>query len=198
MESGEPSRGARSVEPPRAFLTYESWIATHYSRPGPVSSEKQETAPATGGRGEYTPGQRLKEGWTIRTGHRVQQRWKRPRVEAIHVFGIHKYAAHYHEEHPHQGKGNVIHATVHVYGAMAPRTGRTHDHISPALGKGEFAQFLAHVLTYHPGKHLLVLHDRGKQQKGTPVDAVAREAKGRLVLKAQPASSPELSTASER
>jgi hypothetical protein len=81
---------------------------------------------------------------------------------------------------------------VHVYGAVAPRTGRTHDHISPALGKGEFAQFLAHVLTYHPGKQLLVLHDRGEQQKGTPVDAVAREAKGRLVLKAQPASAPEL------
>jgi transposase len=84
------------------------------------------------------------------------------------------------------------HAKVHVYGAMAPLTGRTHYHISPELGKGEFAQFLLHLLAYHPGKRLLVIHDRGEQHKGAPVDAIVREDKGRLALKAQPAYSPEL------
>ncbi len=84
------------------------------------------------------------------------------------------------------------HTKVHVYGAVAPLTGRTHDHISPELGKGEFAQFLQHLLVYHPGKQLLVSHDRGEQHQGAPVDAVVREAKGGLVLKAQPAHSPEL------
>lgn len=67
-----------------------------------------------------------------------------------------------------------------------------HQYISPELGKGEFAQFLQHLLVYHPGKRLLVIHDRGGQHKGTPVDAVVREAQGRLVLKPQPAYSPEL------
>jgi DDE superfamily endonuclease/Winged helix-turn helix len=84
------------------------------------------------------------------------------------------------------------HARVHVYGAVAPLTGRTHYHSSPELGKGEFAQFLRHLLASHPGKRLLVIHDRGEQHKGPPVDAVVREAQGRLVLKAQPAYSPEL------
>jgi hypothetical protein len=84
------------------------------------------------------------------------------------------------------------HTKVHVYGAVAPLTGRTHDHSGPELGKGEFAQFLQHLLVYHPGKQRLVIHDRGEQHKGAPVDAVVREAKGRLVLKAQPAYSPEL------
>jgi transposase len=84
------------------------------------------------------------------------------------------------------------HTQVHVYGAVAPLTGRTHDHISPELGRGEFAQFLAHLLAYHPGKRLLVIHDRGEQHRGAPVDAVVREAQGRLVLQAQPAYSPEL------
>jgi transposase len=37
-----------------------------------------------------------------------------------------------------------------------------------------------------------VIHDRGAQHKGAPVEAVVREANGRLVLKAQPAYSPEL------
>jgi transposase len=84
------------------------------------------------------------------------------------------------------------HAKVHVDGAVAPLTGRTHYHISPALGKGEFARFLQHLMVYYPGKRLLVIHDRGEQHKGAPVDAVVREAQGRLVLKAQPAYSPEL------
>jgi DDE superfamily endonuclease/Winged helix-turn helix len=84
------------------------------------------------------------------------------------------------------------HAKVHVYGAVAPLTGRTHYHVSPVLGKGEFAQFLQHLVAYHPGKRLLVIHDRGEQHKGAPVEAVVREANGRLVLKAQPAYSPEL------
>jgi predicted protein tyrosine phosphatase len=76
------------------------------------------------------------------------------------------------------------HAKVHVYGAVALLTGRTHYHISPDLGKGEFAQFLRHLLAYHPGKRLLVIYDRGEQHKGAPVDAMGREAKGRLVLEA--------------
>jgi len=84
------------------------------------------------------------------------------------------------------------HTKVHVYGAVAPLTGRTHYHISPVLGKGECAQFLQHLLTYHPGKRLLVIHDRGEQHKGAPVEAIIREADGRLVLKPQPAYSPEL------
>jgi winged helix-turn-helix protein/DDE superfamily endonuclease len=79
-----------------------------------------------------------------------------------------------------------------VYGAVAPLTGQAHDHISPELGKGEFAQFLQHLLADHPSKRLLVIHDRGEQHKGGPVDAIVREAQGRLVLKAQPAYSPEL------
>src|SRR5918992_115132 len=44
------------------------------------------------------------------------------------------------------------HTTGHVYGAVAPLTGRTHHHISPELGTGEFGQFLRHLLAYHPGK----------------------------------------------
>jgi DDE superfamily endonuclease len=84
------------------------------------------------------------------------------------------------------------HAKVPVYGAVAPLIGRTHAQISPALGTGAFAQCLAHVLTYHPGNHRLVIHARGEQHQGTPVDAVVREAQGRRVLKAQPAYAPEL------
>ena len=84
------------------------------------------------------------------------------------------------------------HTKVHVYGTVAPLTGRTHDHVSPVLGQGAFAQFLEHLLTYHPGKRLLVIHDRGAQHKGAPVEAIVRDAKGRLVLQAQPAYSPEL------
>jgi transposase len=84
------------------------------------------------------------------------------------------------------------HATVHVYGAVAPLTGRTHDHISSELGTGEFAQFLQHLLTCYPRKRLLVIHDRGEQHKGAPIEAIIREAGDRLLLKPQPASSPEL------
>ncbi len=84
------------------------------------------------------------------------------------------------------------HTKVPVDGAVAPLTGRTHYHIGPTLGKGEFAQFLEHWLVYHPGKRLLVIHDRGEQHTGAPVEAIVREAEGRLRLKAQPAYSPEL------
>jgi transposase len=84
------------------------------------------------------------------------------------------------------------HTKVHVYGAVAPLTGRTHDHLSPELGKQEFAPFLEHLLAYQPGKRLLVIHDRGEQHKGAPVEAVVQKAQGRLVLQAQPAYSPEL------
>ena len=84
------------------------------------------------------------------------------------------------------------HTQVHVYGAVAPRTGRTHDHVSPALGQGEFAPFLRHLLASYPGKQLLVIHDRGAQPKGGRIEEVVCEAAGRLVLKPQPAYSPEL------
>jgi Winged helix-turn helix/DDE superfamily endonuclease len=60
------------------------------------------------------------------------------------------------------------HAKVHIYGAVAPLTGRTHYHVSPELGKGEFAQFLQQLLAYHPGQRLLVIHDRGAQHQGAP------------------------------
>jgi transposase len=84
------------------------------------------------------------------------------------------------------------HTKAHVYGAVAPLTGRTHDHVSSELGQEEFAQFLRHLLVYHPGKRLLVIHDRGPQHKGAVIEDVVREAQGRLTLKAQPAYSPEL------
>ena len=84
------------------------------------------------------------------------------------------------------------HTKVPVYGAVAPLPGRTHYQISREVSQREFAQLLQHLLVYHPGKQLLVIHDRGEQHKGAPVDAVIREAKGRLSLKAQPAYSPEL------
>jgi transposase len=84
------------------------------------------------------------------------------------------------------------HTKVHVYGAVAPLTGRTHYHVSSGLGQAEFARFLRHLMTYHPEKRLLVIHDRGTQHKGAAVEDVVREAQGRLMLKAQPAYSPEL------
>jgi transposase len=44
----------------------------------------------------------------------------------------------------------------------------------------------------YPGKRLLLIHDRGAQHKGACVAEVVRHARGQLVLKAQPAHSPEL------
>jgi hypothetical protein len=85
-----------------------------------------------------------------------------------------------------------IHTKMHVYGAVAPLSGRTHYHLSPELGQAECAQFLRHLLAYHPGKRLLIIHDRGAQHQGAAVAEVVREAGGRLMLKAQPAYSPEL------
>jgi transposase len=85
-----------------------------------------------------------------------------------------------------------IHTKMQVYGAVAPLSGRTHYHLSPELGQAEFAQFLRHLLAYHPGKRLLIIHDRGAPHKGAAVEEVVREAGGRLMLKAQPAYSPEL------
>jgi len=84
------------------------------------------------------------------------------------------------------------HTKVHVYGAVAPLTGRTHYHISPTLGKGAFAHFLQHVLRYYRGKRLLVIHDGAEQHKGPPIATVLRDAEGRLQLKRQPVYSPEL------
>jgi DDE superfamily endonuclease/Winged helix-turn helix len=84
------------------------------------------------------------------------------------------------------------HTKVHVYGAVAPLTGRTHYHISPELGRGEFAMFLRHLWVDYREKRLLVIHDRAQQHKGLPVDTAVREADGQLMLIAQPAYSPEL------
>jgi hypothetical protein len=58
------------------------------------------------------------------------------------------------------------HTTVHVYSAVASLPGRTHDHVSHELSKGECAQFLPHLLVYYPRKRLLVSHDQGEQPKG--------------------------------
>jgi transposase len=85
-----------------------------------------------------------------------------------------------------------IHPQVHVDGAVAPLSGRTHYHLSPEWGQAECAQFLRHLLADHPGTQRLSIHDRGAQQKGAAVEEVVREASGRLMLKAQPAYSPEL------
>jgi hypothetical protein len=60
------------------------------------------------------------------------------------------------------------HTKVHVYGAVAPLTGRTHYQMSSELGQREFAQFLEHLLAYHPGKRLLVIHDRGHSIQALP------------------------------
>lgn len=65
-----------------------------------------------------------------------------------------------------------VQTKVHVYGAVAPLTGRTHYHLSTELGQEEFAQFLRHLLVYHPGKRLLVIHDRGARHKGAAVELV--------------------------
>jgi transposase len=83
------------------------------------------------------------------------------------------------------------HTQRHVYGAVAPLTGRTPEHLSSELGKEECAQFLPHLLAYYPRKRWLVIHDRGEQHKGAPIEAVIREVSGRLMLKPQPAYSPE-------
>jgi transposase len=84
------------------------------------------------------------------------------------------------------------HTKVHVCGAVAPLTGRTHDHVSPTLGQEECAPFLRHLLGYDPRKRLLVIHDRGQQHRGTCLEEVVRGAAGRLVLKPQPAYAPAL------
>jgi hypothetical protein len=84
------------------------------------------------------------------------------------------------------------HTKMHVYGAVAPLTGRTHYHISSELGTGEFVKFLRHLLASYPGRRLLVIHDRGAQHKGAAIEEIIQEADGRLMLKAQPAYSPEL------
>lgn len=84
------------------------------------------------------------------------------------------------------------HTKVHIYGAVAPLTGRTHYHIGQRLGKGEFATFLQQLLRYYGEKELVVIHDRAEQHKGTPVETLRSAVGERLVLKPQPAYSPEL------
>jgi hypothetical protein len=62
---------------------------------------------------------------------------------------------------------------------------------TPSMAHGARPRQLLNRLTT-PGKRLLVIHDRGEQHKGAPVEAIIRDAGGRLVLKPQPAYSPEL------
>jgi hypothetical protein len=75
---------------------------------------------------------------------------------------------------------------------VAPLTGRTHDPISPAWSQGDCAPCLPHLLADSPRRRRLGIHARGEQHQGAPVEAVIREAGGRLLLKPQPAYSPEL------
>jgi hypothetical protein len=77
-------------------------------------------------------------------------------------------------------------------GAVAPLTGRTHDPISAELGQQAFAPCLEPLLASHPNNRLLVIHDRGAQPQGAPVEAAVQGAQGRLMLQAQPAYSPAL------
>jgi hypothetical protein len=84
------------------------------------------------------------------------------------------------------------HTQGHGYGAVAPLTGRTHSQVSPTLGKEAFAPFLPHWLVSYPRKRLLAIHDRGEPHQGAPVEAIVHQARDRLVLTPQPASSPEL------
>lgn len=84
------------------------------------------------------------------------------------------------------------HTKIHVYGAVAPLTGRTHYHIGPFLGKKEFATFLQQLLRYYGEKALVIIHDRAAQHYGSPVAAMGQAAAGRLQLHPQPAYSPEL------
>jgi hypothetical protein len=60
------------------------------------------------------------------------------------------------------------------------------------VGKQAYAPFRRPLLVSQPGTRLLVIHDWGEPPNGAPVDALVREATGRLVLQAQPAYSPEL------
>jgi hypothetical protein len=91
-----------------------------------------------------------------------------------------------------EGPTGDEHTKVPVYGAVALLTGRPHDHVSPTLGKGECATFLPHLLADSPETRVLMSHDRGEQHKGAPVEAIIRDAGGRLERKPQPAYSPEL------
>jgi transposase len=84
------------------------------------------------------------------------------------------------------------HPTVPVYGAVAPLTGRTPYPISPDLAQEACAKFLPQLVAYDPGKRPLVLQDRGAPHQGAAIEEVVGEAWGQLVLKAPPASSPEL------
>ena len=52
--------------------------------------------------------------------------------------------------------------------------------------------FLRHLERYYQEKSLLLIHDRAEQHRGHAVDAVVREADGRLRLMPQPAYSPAL------
>ena len=90
-----------------------------------------------------------------------------------------------------EGPTGDDHTKVQVYGAVAPPTGRTHYHVSPTWGKAEVAKFLRQLMADDPGKRLLVIHDRGAHHQGAAIAEVVCEARGRLVLKPQPAYAPE-------
>jgi transposase len=84
------------------------------------------------------------------------------------------------------------HTKMRVYGAVAPLTGRTPYRLSSELGREAFAKFLRHLGACYPRKRLLVIHGRAAQHKGARIAGVIHEAHGQLMLRAQPAYSPEL------
>ena len=58
------------------------------------------------------------------------------------------------------------HTQGYVDGAVAPLTGRPHDHLSPTLGIQGFARFLRRYARDH---RWLVLQDRAAQPQGGPL-----------------------------
>jgi hypothetical protein len=91
-----------------------------------------------------------------------------------------------------EGPTGDDHTKGHLYGGVAPLTGRTHYRLGHVLGKEELATCLRQLLRYYPNKALLVIHDRAEPHQGRPVEAVEPAAPGRLLLTPQPAYSPEL------
>jgi hypothetical protein len=86
-----------------------------------------------------------------------------------------------------EGPTGDLHTQGPGDGAVVPWSGRTHAHLRPAWGPAACAQVWRPLRAYHPGKRRLIIPDRGAQHNGAAVEEVVREARGRLMLKAQPA-----------
>ena len=80
--------------------------------------------------------------------------------------------------------------TGHGEGAVAPLPGRTHQPRRPPLGQGAWANFVWQLWRDDGDTRLVGRHGRGAQQQGPPVEAVLRNAPGRLSLTPPPASAP--------